>query len=308
MISCCLVVLNFNGQSHLKDCLDSAFLAVRAFADNCPVVVVDNHSTEDDVQYLRSNYPQVEIIIAKKNGYLFSLNEAVALRKEEIVFLLNNDVRFDPDFMAPLLGHFEDAKVFAVSCKTMDWEGTRVITAKRYGYFKKMWFYRKWDTNVSQAVLTLDFCGGASAVRRTTFLELGGFDRLFYPGYFEDTDLSYRAWKQGWKIIYEPRSVIYHKISASFNKEYGHERAARLICRNEILFTLKNCGNLFFAISYLFLLPFRALRSLFSGNLTQAFGIFNSLPKIPLALIKRFGGARTNVCKESTFLPEIAGQ
>ena len=203
----CLLILNYNGQEHLKDCLPSALLAAKNLSSPCAVVVVDNQSTEDDVEHIRKNFPQVEIISAKTNDYLFSFNEALDGRPEDIVFLLNNDMRFDPDFLSPMLGHFTDQAVFAVSAKTMDWEGSEVLTARRTGYFKNFWFYKEWE-QTKQSSYSLEFCGGACAIRRQAFLSLGGFDRLYFPGYCEDTDISYRAWKKGWKVIYEPKSVI----------------------------------------------------------------------------------------------------
>jgi hypothetical protein len=53
-------------------------------------------------------------------------------------------------------------------------------------------------------------CGGATAWDRKRFLMLGGFDSLYFPGYWEDVDLSWRGWKRGWRCLYEPRSVVYH--------------------------------------------------------------------------------------------------
>src|SRR6266850_1764818 len=59
------------------------------------------------------------------------------------------------------------------------------------------------------------------AVDRRKFIELGGFNRLFYPAYGEDLDLGFRAWRRGWRCIFEPASVVYHRESASFDTSEG---------------------------------------------------------------------------------------
>lgn len=301
---CCLMILNYNGQEYLRTCIPSALEAVQNFGFPCPVIVVDNHSTEGDVRYVQTQFPDIQIEGAEKNDYLFSFNEVLKRRSEEIVILLNNDMRFDTGFIRPLIQHFQDPDVFAVSCKTMNWENTRVMTSKRIGYFRNFWFYKRWDYETKTASLTLEFCGGSAAIRRSMFLALGGFDPLFFPGYAEDADISYRAWKRGWKIIYEPQSIVYHRVSASFEKTYSKFKLYALICRNEVLFTLKNCGNSRFFVIYLLLLPLRMLRNCLSGNVSAALGILWAFLKMPAAIKKRLNRSGSNL-EEKVFIGEI---
>ncbi len=305
-ISCCLLILNYNGKAHLKDCLPSALEAVGASGLKCPVVVLDNRSTEDDVAYIRSEFPGIQVILSKKNDYCFSLNDAVAERSEDIVILLNNDMRFDPGFIGPLLTHFEDPCVFAVTAKVLDWQGRpSPTTGVRIGFFRKGWFYKRWVRDVSRTRFTLDAGVGCAAFHRRMFLELGGLDRLYYPAYCEDTDLSYRAWQRGWKVVYEPSSVIYHKVSATLNQMYDDFSRTRLIRRNEVLFTVKNCGDFLFLITFLCLLLLRALRSYLSGDRSLALGILGAAPRIPLALKKRLKEHRFRQVSDKDFLERI---
>ncbi len=305
MLSSCLVILNYNGQEHLDDCLSTALAAAKKLEKPCPVIFVDNRSTDNDVEYVKAHFPEVEVQLSAKNDYLFSLNNAIAKRSEEVVILLNNDMRFDTDFIQPLLAHFEQPEMFAVSAKTMTWDGSGVLTSRRIGYFKNFWFYRKWDHEIKHSCYSLEFCGGACAIRRKMFLSLGGFDRLYFPGYYEDADISYRAWKNGWKVVYEPNSVVYHKRGSSFKKEYDKSKIERLMHRNEILFTVKNCGIGIFVYAYLFLLPLRAFRQKLAGNSCLALGILDSFKKIPMALSERFKMNSKNKVKEAEFLSVI---
>ena len=73
------------------------------------------------------------------------------------------------------------------------------------------------------------------AVDRKKFLELGGFNRLFEPAYGEDLDLCFRAWRRGWRCIFEPASIVYHRESISF-RQTGADRPARLMLRASFLF------------------------------------------------------------------------
>ena len=124
------------------------------------------------------------------------------------------------------------------------------------------------------------------------FVELGGFDPLYRPGYYEDMDLSYRAWMRGWTVLYEPRSRSFHKISVSMVARYGEEGKLRLLYRNHLLFTIKNIGGAAFLVGFLLLLPMRALRPLLRGDAVPLGGFLKAVPLIPQALAARFSGAR----------------
>ena len=300
--------MNYNGRKHLEACLSSALEAARAYGEPCPVVVLDNQSTDPDAAFIRGRFPEVRVEPAPANDILFSYNWLLPRMEEEIILILNNDMRFDRDFIRPLIGHFRDPEVFAVTARVKNWEGTQVTTGRRLGYFHHFWFYKKWEFDVRKPCLTLDAGGGCAAFRRDRVLELGGFDTLFRPGYSEDTDLSYRAWQRGWKVVYEPASVIYHKIGATLGDMLsGDEGRTRLIRRNEVLFAVKNCGGTAFLAGYLLFLPFRALRSFFSNRpLTR--GILDALPRIPAALAARFREGPKKAVRDKEFLRRIQNE
>ncbi len=135
--------------------------------------------------------------------------------------------------------------------------------------------------------MTLEACGGAAAYRRSMFVELRGFDPLYRPGYYEDLDLSYRAWANGWKVVYEPRSRAYHKESVSMLARYGDTGNARLLYRNHLLFTIKNLGGASFLLGFLALLPYRVIGPLFYGYRVPFAGFLRALPLMPAAFRAR---------------------
>lgn len=288
--SCCLMVLNYNGRKHLDDCLGTLLEAARRSTHRCSVVCLDNRSTEPDVEYVRARYPDVEVVVAERNDYLFSLNPAVAARPEEFVVLLNNDMRFDPGFVDPLLEHFRDPEVFAVGSQLMQWDGSGPQNAARRGWTHNAWFYKGWSPRSGGAQYSLEACGGAAAFRRWMFVELGGFDPLFRPGYYEDLDLSYRGWARGWKSVFEPRSIVYHKESVSMKEAFGEAGKTRMHFRNHVLFTAKNIGDWRFLALFLLALPVRALRPLAEGRVFPLLGVLAAVPRLGRALAGRRRG------------------
>jgi GT2 family glycosyltransferase len=282
-----LLALNYNGLAHLDECLSSALRAARAYSGYCAVVCVDNKSTDGSRQHVRTRYPDVEIVEAPANDFLFSLNAVVEARPEDIVIIVNNDMRFDEGFVAPLVFHFTDPRVFAVGAAILDWDGSANTVGPRCARVRQFWFYKWWNYERQQAALTLEACGGAAAYRRRMFVELGGFDPLFRPGYYEDLDLSYRAWGRGWTVVYEPGSRAYHKLSASMLERFGDAAKARLLYRNHLLFTIKNIGGPAFLIGFFLCLPYRVLSPLLAGHRVPLRGFLDALPLMRQALQKR---------------------
>lgn len=285
--TCCLMVLNYNGRQHLEDCFSTLLAAAARSRHDCRVVCVDNRSTEPDVEFLRERFPQVEVVVAAKNDFLFSLNAVVAGRSEEIVVILNNDMRFDPEFVDPLVAHFDDPSLFASAAQLVNWDVATPQNAARRGWTQNAWFYKGWRDAGGGPALSLEAPGGASAYHRERFVELGGFDPLYRPGYYEDLDLSYRAWMRGWRTVFEPGSIIYHKEGVTLDGVFGGRRMSRVHFRNHVLFTVKNIGDARFLALFLLLLPVRALRPLLGGDTLPLRGIAAALRRLPAALRAR---------------------
>src|SRR5262245_55353318 len=216
MKSVCLAILNYNGKKHLEHLLPTACAAAKEFSGTSSVVVLDNQSTVGDVTWLEHKFPPVEAVIAPKNDFLFSYNWLAPKRTEDILVLLNNDLKLDPDFIAPLLGHFESPDIFSVSARSYDWSGTAVTSGPACLKFENGFYSWKSDTRLQKTCHTLFTAGAFMAVDRKKFLELGGFNRLFYPAYCEDLDLCFRAWRRGWRCIYEPASAVWHRNRATW--------------------------------------------------------------------------------------------
>src|SRR5262249_46820885 len=144
------------------------------------------------------------------------------------------------DFFLHWAAHFEDPAMFAVTSWMLRWDRRTVDSGRRVGVWDKG-LMRHWVVqDRGQGALSLYACGGASVYQKSKFLSLGGFDPLYRPMYVEDFDLSYVALKRGWKVMYEPRCVVYHYGSYSSNRTFTERRKFLLDTKNHYLFIWKN--------------------------------------------------------------------
>lgn len=217
MNSVCLAILNYNGKKHLEHLLPTACAAAKKFPGTCSVVVLDNQSTDDDVAWVDREFSSVQTIIAPNNDFLFSYNWLAQKRTEDILVLLNNDLKVDHDFLAPLMRHLQSPDVFSVSARSFDWNGGEITSGPARLKFNNGFYGWGFDTQHQKTCHTLFTSGGFMAVDRNKFNEMGGFNRLFYPAYCEDLDLCFRAWRRGWRCIYEPASVVWHRHQATWS-------------------------------------------------------------------------------------------
>jgi N-acetylglucosaminyl-diphospho-decaprenol L-rhamnosyltransferase len=285
--ACAVLVLNWNGLAHLRVLLPSLRAAVAQYPGRARVIVVDNRSTDPDVAAVRHEFPEVEVVVAASNDYLFSLNPVVSGCAEEVVVILNNDMRVDPGFIAPLVRHFADPTIFAATANVFDWDGVRRTTGQRRMALRGWWFYKWWDLTVTEPVYTLDAGGGSAAFRRDRFVALGGFDPLYRPAYYEDVDLSYRAWMRGWRTVFEPGSVIYHREAATMRDQRRESQFRALLARNHVLFTIKNVGGWAFLAGFMAMAPVRVIGSVLRRDPHTARGLVAAVPRLAAALRAR---------------------
>ena len=243
-----IAVLNYNGKALLKECLPSVVKSAKKYPGKCKITVIDNKSTDNSVSFLKKAFKnRVNIYIAGENRILVSYNEFIKNIKEEITIILNNDIKTKDDFLLPLMKYFEDKNTFFVSPKHLgfngrDYQGGKNKITEKLGYFSIGPFYRNYKKDIDISSPNLFTANGA--FRTKIFNRLGGFDPLYLPGGMEDMDLCYRSLKAGYKGYYEPGSIIYHKGSATFKKEFKKSTWKINNYRNSFLFTWKNLRGL----------------------------------------------------------------
>jgi len=284
---CSIIILNWNGRHLLEECIPAVLRAVRAAGAEHQVMVVDNGSEDDSVSWLKSRYPEVDLLELDQNlGFGEGNNRGVEAARFDRVVLLNNDMIPEKDFLPPLLEPFKDPKVFAVSAQVYFPPGKRreetgnTTVRFRYGYphFShepvRDYHYRRKSLPVLWAG------GGSSAFRKDLFLRLGGFNRIFSPCYFEDTDLSYRAWRRGWRVLFAPESRILHRHRSSSSARFNEQQLESLIEQRKLWYLWRNfqLGTLG---PHFFLFPIHLAEKLSVSAYLKA------LRKIPVILLSR---------------------
>jgi len=277
------VVLNYNGRHLLQENLSSVVSAAQKVEGGCDVIVLDNLSTDGSVEFLRENYPGVIVEVAPSNRILFSYNELCQRIRHKYVVLLNNDIRVRDDSLSVLLPHCAAPDVFAVSAVLLNAEGTAITRSRTLGGTYRG-VLRGTFLQASEVVPTLDAGGGCAVFDREKLVALGGFDELYWPFYSEDTDLSYVAWKRGFRVLLEPRSIMYHRHAATIQ----HNPQNQAVCqRNAHLFFWKNITDPALIAKHIawlaLLVPWRAVR----GNWPYLRGVWAAFHKLPQALKRR---------------------
>ncbi|MBI4481701.1 MAG: glycosyltransferase family 2 protein, partial [Acidobacteria bacterium] len=257
-----IVILNWNGRDLLSDNLPSVVEAVQRAGMEDEVLVVDNGSTDGSVEFLREEFPTVRVLSLPHNrGFGEGNNAGVRAARHDLVLLLNNDMKVDPDFLAPLRRGFREPRVFAVSSQIFfqDPVKLREETGRTFAVFRRGWIEYGHgpmpETAGAEFLQVLWAGGGSSAFHRARFLELGGFDPLYSPAYVEDADLSYRAWQRGWVVLMAPASRVYHKHRATSGRRFTPLQVEQLVLRNQWLFLWKNLHDWSWLALHLWHLP-----------------------------------------------------
>ncbi len=239
-----IVIPNWNGRDLLKKYLPSVIASIESHPGS-EVIVVDNGSTDGSVAFVRERFPHVKLLELPVNlGFGGGSNAGFRAAKNDIVLLLNSDMRVERDFLAPLLAGFQDEKTFAVACQIFFSDPAK--KREETGLTEGWWLQGSLRVRhrIEPEVRDLYPCfyggGGSCAFDRRKFLELGGFDELLKPFYLEDTDLGYLAWKRGWKVLYQPASVVYHEHRGTIGKRFSDAYIQNVLKKNFLLFTWKN--------------------------------------------------------------------
>lgn len=224
-----IVIPNYNGENLLPGTLPDI---LKSGADE--VLVIDDCSKDNSVEIIKNNFPQVKLLLNKTNlGFSKTVNKLFEEAQGDVVVLLNNDVYVDKDFLKPLVKHFNSDKVFAVNCHE-----------KSGGFAKSFWkdgFYEHSNGGqVPKLHKSAWASGGSAAFSKKIWHDLGGFDHIYKPGYWEDIDISFQALKKGYDIYWEPKAKVIHEHGTTMEKSIKRKKIVWIQQRNQLLFIWKN--------------------------------------------------------------------
>jgi len=235
-----IIILNWNGKHHMKDCLDSV---LSQSLSDFEVIVVDNGSKDASQDYIKDNYPQVKLVCLNQNyGFCKGNNEGIKVANGEYIVLLNNDTLVEKDWLnnlykcmmsEPDLGFCASKIVSYYNRDSIDaaGDGFSICGAGfKRGYLDDASIYMK-DEYVFGA------CAGAAMYKKQMLDEIGLLDEDFFVAY-EDSDLSFRAQLAGYKCKFSSEAIVYHKINSTLGKLsdfyvfYGHRNAEYVYFKN----------------------------------------------------------------------------
>jgi GT2 family glycosyltransferase len=243
-----IVVLSYNSINDLKDCIPS--LLSQKYS-NFEIIVVDNASIDGSEEFLKSNYPEIKVIQTGKNlGYAAGNNMGFEFAEGEYIVIINPDTVADNQWLAELIAPLDiDSSITATTSRILMYcQKDRINSCSTTNHYTGLTFCRGLNKPVTlfNDYETVGAVSGCSfAIRSDTLKKITGFDPDFFL-YLEDTDLSWRILFIGGKIMYVPKSIIFHKYKLSIPpwKEFYLER-------NRYLMLLKNLD----LITLLLLLP-----------------------------------------------------
>lgn len=239
-----VVIPTWNGLNLLRENLPSVMQAASK-VPGTEILLVDDASSDETVAYVEANFSDVRVLRLETNqGFAAACNRGAEAATNDVVVFLNNDMRVHEQFLSTLLRNFCDPQLFAVSAqiffadpaKRREETGLTELQLEQ----GRLRVGHRDDPLIKTAYPCAYAGGGSSAFDRRKFLDLGGFDSLFCPFYFEDTDLSYRAWKRGWKVLYEPNSHVYHEHRGTVGKRFPDKYVEHVVRRNAALYCWKN--------------------------------------------------------------------
>ena len=301
-----IVIPTWNGLELLKRFLPSVIGSARHYHQRSQspteIIVVDDGSRDQTIEWLRaegfvdhrsgaaaSGFDLKFVSSEMNQGFGEACNLGFASASHPLVFLINNDAEPALDGIRPLVANFEEEMVFAAHCRVFDLDtrnecGTGKIGSFARGFIRvhKSYIPVATSFNHRDALYSMFAGGGAAMFDRKKFLDIGGFESLLSPFYWEDVELSYRAWKRGYTILYEPRSVVYHRFSSTIGKL--NQRTVRKIDqRNRIVYhwiDLHDGPMLASHAMWVLLLAISAPLRLKPEFVSSCFGALKLLPRI----------------------------
>ncbi|GIV11266.1 MAG: glycosyl transferase [Fimbriimonadales bacterium] len=224
-------IVNWNAREPLRVALRSILAHPPQF--EYELLVLDNASADGSVQMLEKEFPAVKLIVSEQNlGFSKGHNLAARAAQGKYLFILNPDTEVQPRALELLVQYAEQhPEIGVLGPKILNPDGSLQYSCRRFpnpaaalfrntplgklfpnNPYTRDYLMTDWDHN---SIREVDWVSGAALfIRREVFEHLGGFDEQFFM-YCEDTDLCYRAWQAGYKVVYYPEPKIQHTIGRS---------------------------------------------------------------------------------------------
>lgn len=282
-----IVILNWNGRKFLKDFLP---FVIKFKNDSEEIFIADNASTDDSIEVINSFLPNVTLIKLKENyGFSKGYNEALKQIDAKYYVLLNSDIEVTENWTKPIIDYLDNnPQVAACQPKIKSWHnreqfeyagaGGGYIDFLGYPFCRGRIFNAlENDKGQFDDIQEVFWASGACLfVRSEVFHELGGFDEDFFA-HMEEIDFCWRAKNNGYKIVYNPKSTVFHIGGGTLPKNSPHKTYLNFRNNFSLLFKNLPLNRLFIIFFYRMILDgIAAFKFLFDGSYRDFAAVFNA--------------------------------
>lgn len=248
------------GGKRVLNCL-SAIKKLNYRQEKLKIVVVDNKTPGNISKVVKKKFPDVKVIINRKNlGFASAINQILTREKGDYFFVTNDDIVMEKESLKILANYMENTPDVGIS-------GGKQLTSKSKEFLagaRDFSFFTGRQSNYEgkdKPILCAQVDGCCMLISKKVVAKIGLFDRKFFPAYGEDLDYCVRAKKAGFKIAYHPKAVFLHEYAATISALQLKE-IYYIGFKNKLRFIIKHANFLqlfsFFFFHYLAVFPYRA--------------------------------------------------
>lgn len=308
------IIPNYNGEKILKNNLPKLFDLFHLDMNDVEFIIVDDGSVDNSVTYITSliqseKYKNLNTKLVKNNvnvGFSSTVNRGVDEANGEFVILFNTDVIPENNFLKDVVKHFSDQKAFAVGFMDKSAEGDKVVLRGRgVGRWQRgLLHHKKGDVDKKN---TLWVSGGSSIFRKSIWNILGGMYEIYNPFYWEDIDLSYRALKAGYTIVFDSEiSVIHEHDKGAIKTHFKKNAITKTAYRNQIIFAWINMTDRSLLRAHMIWLPISFINALFKKDWVFIQGMLQAFGMLRKALEYRIKAQKQAVIPDSEVIQMLA--
>ncbi len=277
-----IVIPHYKGKEKLYDNLKHNL----PFMKGCEIIVVNDYPPIPLKQEMKELFPQVTVIENEKNlGFAGAVSVGIDKTSNRYVFLLNNDVLLNDNSFQHSVSRFEDEdSLFAVSFRQTEKDGSYV---GRNRIFWKNGFFQHSKADAKKSGINGWAEGGSMIFDKKKYDHIKGFDTLFSPFYWEDIDLSYRAWKAGYTIYFDTEVTVQHHHESTIAAYFASSRIKTISYRNQLITIWKNISDRKMAIEHVLYLVKNLITFPFKGEKEFLKGFWMATQLAPEIMVKR---------------------
>lgn len=239
-----MIILNYNGVEYIERCLRSV---LETGYEKFEVILVDQASRDGSIELAEKTFghdTRLKILRSERNlGFPAGNNYGVRHAKGEYLVFLNIDTVVEPDWLSgPVRTLASDKTIGIGQCRLLLMDNPQLLDnaghfIDTFGLAYEIGYRKKADGTYDRFHQMFGVMGAAFIIRTNLFRRLGGFDPDYFPMWFEESDLCWRTWLAGYKVVYIHDGTVYHKSGFSFK---GRRVTPYVFVRNRTVSMLKN--------------------------------------------------------------------